>query len=67
MMLHASLITNLVPSAYFCFKAKAKKLWGQGCLTAEKKSFTVLYKVEVENVKMVANGNFIYPTDFCQL
>ena len=38
-----SLPTNLIPSAYFHFKPKSKKLLGQACLTTGKKSFTVFW------------------------
>ena len=36
-----SVTINLVPTTSFCFKVKTKKLWGQGCLTTGKRSFTV--------------------------
>ena len=35
------LTTNLIPSAYFCFKVNSKNIQGQGCLTTGKKSFVV--------------------------
>ena len=36
-----SLTTNLIPNAFFRFKVKSKKLYGQSCLTTGKNIFTV--------------------------
>ena len=46
-------------SAYFCFKLKAKKFWGQVCHTIGKKTFTVAFAESWG--KKCQNGNLFCP------